>query len=87
MAGYKRRSPKDAIPPGWCGFSGCGKGRLGGVWKDGGSYMCEEHRDLLLPVRALWDKTSPLAVAYRSRHDTDKELAELRREAREERAA
>lgn len=48
-SGQKRT--RGLIGPGQCGFRGCEGERVGGVWKDGGSYMCDRHRILLLPLR------------------------------------
>lgn len=39
------------IEPGQCGFRGCNEDRIGGIWKEGGSYMCPAHKALLLPMR------------------------------------
>lgn len=48
-SGQKRT--RGFIGPGQCGFRGCEDERLGGLWKEGGSYMCDRHRILLLPMR------------------------------------
>jgi hypothetical protein len=49
--GMRQVDRKGAIAPGKCGFRGCNDDRMGGVWKDGGSYMCAVHRMVLMPLR------------------------------------
>ena len=48
-SGQKRM--RGFIDAGQCGFRGCTDDRIGGMWADGGSYMCEIHRMLLFPLR------------------------------------
>jgi len=48
-SGQKRN--KGYIVPGQCGFRGCTDDRVGGVWAEGGSYMCAIHRMLFDPLR------------------------------------
>jgi len=50
------------IPEGECVFQDCTRSRLGGKWHEGGSWCCAKHRDLLMPVRCLFDRTSPEAI-------------------------
>jgi hypothetical protein len=77
---------RNLILPGRCGFRGCNESRIGGEWKQGGSYMCPEHFERLLPVRILWDKTSPQANAYVKRMGLDRQeaLRELKYEENKE---
>lgn len=49
--GMRQVDRKGIIGPGKCGFRGCNDDRIGGVWKDGGSYMCAIHCALLFPLR------------------------------------
>lgn len=48
-SGQKRT--RGLIGPGQCGFRGCNENRIGGIWKEGGSYMCPTHMTLMLPLR------------------------------------
>lgn len=50
-SGQKRN--KNLIDSGHCGFRGCNDDRVGGVWADGGSYMCAIHMMLLMPLRII----------------------------------
>lgn len=49
--GLRQVDRKGYIKPGQCGFRGCKDDRVGGIWKDGGSYMCAIHRMLFMPLR------------------------------------
>jgi hypothetical protein len=84
--GPNRENPQQ-IPAGQCGFKGCNRRRLAGIWAQGGSYMCSIHAELLLPMRALWDKHSPQAQQYIEQTGLDRqaELSELKYEEGRER--
>lgn len=48
-SGQKRNAR--VITPGRCGFLACNEDRVGGVWEEGGSYLCETHKRMLFPLR------------------------------------
>lgn len=79
-ASTTKQAKAKEIPPGECCWRGCKRPRKGGIWSQGGSYACTKHADLLLPVRALFDKLSPDAVRMRRQINADVELAKLKAE-------
>lgn len=48
---------------------GCEEPRLAGVWAEGGSWLCQEHHERLLSVRAIFDDVSPVARAFKEEVD------------------
>jgi hypothetical protein len=82
-----KQAKGNKIPPGECGWPGCKRPRRHGEWSEGGSYMCVKHADVLLPVRALFDKLSPDALRMRRQIHAEAELAKLKAEMAEEEEA